>query len=78
MNPGYRRETLQIRHAENQGTVYHPMDQQSMLLRVDVWNIEATVCVQVMERRGGNNAHRILNRSKNMMRKTKGIISVRG
>src|SRR5258708_38096986 len=73
MNAGYRREALQLVHREGQRTVHHPVDDETMLLGIDVRNIEAAVGSHIMERGWRNNPYRLVKRSHDVKRKPKGI-----
>src|SRR5712691_2352513 len=73
MNAGYRREALQLVHGENQRTVHHPVNHQTMLLGIDVRNVKAAVGSHIMERGRRNNPYRLRKRSHYMKRKPKGI-----
>src|ERR1700730_16777130 len=61
MNPGYRRQALQLLHRENQRTLDHSMDHETMLARVDVRGLP-TVLIHEMERGGRNDPCLILKR----------------
>src|ERR1022692_3927965 len=61
MNFGYGREALQIVHSEDQGTVHHAVDQESVLLGIDVREMFLTQH-QKMERGRRDCSDRILKR----------------
>src|SRR6266851_6900123 len=73
VNAGYGRQALQLLHGENQRTVHHPVDHETMLLGIDVRNVEATVGSHIMERGWRNNPYRLRKRSHDVKRKPKGI-----
>src|SRR5229473_414961 len=73
MNASYRREALQLVHGENQRTVHHPVDHETMLLGIDVRNVEAAVGSHIVERGWRNNPYRLGKRSHYVKRKSKGI-----
>src|ERR1017187_713094 len=62
MNFGYGREALQFVHSEDQGTVHHAMDQESVLLGINVREMFLTQH-QEMVSRGRDGSDRILKRS---------------
>ncbi len=47
MNPGYRRQALQIVHAETQRTIHHAVDREAMLRRIDVGEMGRVVLHEV-------------------------------
>ena len=73
MNAGYGREALQLLHGERQRTVHHSVDHETMLLGIDVRNVEATVGRHIMERGWRDTPYRLPKRSHYVKRKPKGI-----
>ncbi len=61
MNPGYRRQALQIVHAETQRTIHHAVDREAMLRRIDVGEMGRVVLHEV-ERGRGDDSPIILKR----------------
>ena len=47
MNPGYRRQALQIVHAETQRTIHQAVDRQAMLLRIDLGEVGGVLLHEV-------------------------------
>ena len=68
MNAGDGREAHQVLHREDERTVYHPMDHETMLPGIDVRNEGATGGRHVVERGWRDHSHLILKRSCNMKR----------
>ena len=62
MNPGYRRQPLQVIHAETQGTIHHAVDRETMLLRIDDGEVGG-VQLDEVERGRCDDPRIILNRS---------------
>src|ERR1700694_5725411 len=60
------REAHQVVPGEDERTVYHPMDHQTMLPGIDVRNEGTTRGRHVVERGWRNHSHLILKRSRNM------------
>src|ERR1700730_17161672 len=68
MKAGDGREAHQVLHGEGERTVYHPMDHETMLPGIDVWNEGATGGRHVVERGWRDHSHLILKRSRDMKR----------
>jgi len=47
MNPGYRRQALEIVHAETHGTIDHAMDREAMLLGIDFGEVGGVLLHEV-------------------------------
>src|SRR5579864_9255764 len=73
MNASYRREALYLIYGEDQRTVQHPMDHETMLLGIDVRDVEAPVRSHIMERGWRDNPYRLGERSHYVKRKPKGV-----
>src|SRR5438874_1417765 len=63
MNPRYRRKTHQFIHSEDQRTVDHAVDQETMLPRVNVRRVEPMMASYIVKRGGRDDSYRILNRA---------------
>jgi len=62
MNPGYRRQVLQIVQGETQRTIHHAVDREAMLLRIDVGQVGGVLLHEVEPGRR-DDARIILQRS---------------
>jgi len=47
MNPGYRRQALEIVHAETQRTIHQAVDREAMLLRIDLGEVGGVLLHEV-------------------------------
>src|SRR5205807_2238319 len=47
MHPGYRRQPLEIVHAETQRTIHQAMDREAMLLRIDLGEVGGVLLHEV-------------------------------
>src|SRR6266566_6171939 len=61
MNPGYRRQLLQIRHGETQGAIHHAVDGEAMLVRIDLGKLRG-VLLHEMDRSRRDDPRIVLKR----------------
>ena len=47
MNPGYRRQTLQIIHGQTERTIHQAVDREAMLLRIDFGEVRGVLLHEV-------------------------------
>ena len=73
MRAGDGRETLQVRHGEDQRTVHQAVDHQPMLTRIDLRNIGATGGPHEVKRGRRNHPDRILKGSRHVKHEPKAI-----
>jgi hypothetical protein len=73
MKAGDGREALQVLHGENQRTIHHAVDHETMLTGIDVRDEGATSRPHEVERGWRNHPHRILKRARHMKHEPEGI-----
>ncbi len=73
MQAGDGGQALQVLHREGQRTVHHPVDQETMLPRIDLRDVGTTGRPHEVERGWRDHPHRILKRRRDMKVEPEGI-----